>query len=67
MPYINWKKLKERVSLRDILDHYGLAEGLTETPHGFEGECPFCESRAFKANTEKVTVQVSLPNNGLAR
>ncbi|CRI66941.1 hypothetical protein THIOKS13320013 [Thiocapsa sp. KS1] len=53
MPYIDWKKLKERVSLRDILDHYGLAEGLTETPHGFEGECPFCESRAFKANTEK--------------
>jgi hypothetical protein len=53
MPYIDWKKLKERVSLRDILDHYGLTEGLTETPHGFEGECPFCASRAFKANTEK--------------
>jgi len=53
MPYIDWKKLKERVSLRDILDHYGLVEGLTETPHGFEGACPFCESHAFKANTEK--------------
>jgi hypothetical protein len=53
MPYIDWKKLKERVSLRDILDHYGLADGLTETLHGFGGECPFCGSNAFKANTEK--------------
>lgn len=53
MPYLDWKKLKERVSLRDILDHYGLADGLTEIPHGLGGECPFCGSNAFKANTEK--------------
>lgn len=53
MSYIDWKKLKERVSLRDILDHYGLLGDLTEAAHGFEGVCPFCESRAFKANTEK--------------
>lgn len=53
MSYIDWKKLKERVSLRDILDHYGLLGDLTEAAHGFEGVCPFCESRSFKANTEK--------------
>ena len=53
MPYIDWKKLKERVSLRDILDHYGLTEGLTESHRGYEGECPLCGSHAFKVNREK--------------
>jgi hypothetical protein len=53
MSYIDWKKLKERVSLRDILDHYDVIEGLKETPQGFEGTCPVCGSHAFKANREK--------------
>lgn len=53
MPYIDWKKLKQRVSLREILTHYGLLDGLTETAQGYEGECPFCGSNAFKGNAAK--------------
>ena len=53
MAYINFKKLKNRVSITDVLDHYLLREGLEETAQGFAGECPFCESNAFKVNTEK--------------
>jgi hypothetical protein len=53
MPFIDWKKLKERVSLRDILDHYQLTGGLKETPQGLEGDCPLCGSHAFKVNREK--------------
>ncbi len=53
MPYIDWRKLKARVSLVEILVHYDLLGGLTETAHGLEGLCPFCGSKAFKVNTEK--------------
>lgn len=53
MSYIDWKKLKERVSLRDILDHYDLLSDLEEAPHGYAGSCPFCGSNAFKVNVEK--------------
>ncbi len=53
MPYIDWKKLKARVSLREILAHYGLLGELTDTAHGFEGVCPLCGSKAFKVNVEK--------------
>ena len=53
MAYVNFKKLKERVSLTRILEHYGLIESLTETSQGYEGACPICGSDAFKANTEK--------------
>jgi len=50
---VNFKKLKDRVSLIRILEHYGLIESLTETQQGYEGSCPICGSDAFKANTEK--------------
>jgi hypothetical protein len=53
MRYVNFKKLKDRVSLTDVLEHYGLIESLTETPQGYEGVCPICGDSAFKANTEK--------------
>ena len=53
MTYVNWKKLKERVSIGDILTHYNLVETLRETRNGYEGPCPFCGSSAFKVNTEK--------------
>jgi len=53
MTYVNFKKLKDRVSLTRILEHYGLIESLTGTPQGYEGACPICGSDAFKANIEK--------------
>jgi hypothetical protein len=53
MAYVNFKKLKEHVSLTRILEHYGLIESLSETTQGYEGVCPVCGSTAFKANTEK--------------
>jgi len=53
MTYVNFKKLKDRVSLTRILEHYGLIESLSETTQGYEGVCPICGSDAFKANTEK--------------
>jgi hypothetical protein len=53
MPYVHFKKLKERVSLAQILEHYALRESLAETSTGYEGVCPICDSNAFKVNTEK--------------
>lgn len=53
MPYIDWKKLKGRVALAEILAHYGLLGDLAESAHGFEGVCPLCGSKAFKVNVEK--------------
>jgi hypothetical protein len=53
MGYIDWKKLKARVPLPDVLAHYGLFDEFTATPQGYEGTCPFCGSSAFKVNTEK--------------
>jgi hypothetical protein len=53
MAYIDWKKLKVRVALPDLLAHYGLMDVLHATPQGYEGTCPFCGSSAFKVNTEK--------------
>jgi hypothetical protein len=51
--YIDFKKLKARVSIREILVHYGLLTGLEETPQGYQGTCPFCGSNAFKVNTDQ--------------
>jgi hypothetical protein len=53
MAYIDFRKLKGRVSIEDILTHYGLLEGLEEARHGYGGICPFCGSNAFKVNVEK--------------
>jgi hypothetical protein len=53
MPNVNFKKLKERVPLTDVLEHYDLLSTLEESPQGYEGECPFCGSDAFKVNTQK--------------
>lgn len=53
MAYIDWKKLKARVPIADVLTHYGLASTLRPNVKGFEGTCPFCGSKAFKVNTEK--------------
>ena len=53
MAYIDFKKLKGRVPITDVLAHYGILEGLEEAAHGYEGTCPFCGSKAFKVNVEK--------------
>lgn len=53
MAYIDFKKLKGRVPITDVLTHYGILEGLDEARHGLEGTCPFCGSNAFKVNVKK--------------
>lgn len=55
MPYIDFKQLKTRVSIADILTHYGLLDALTETEQGYEGECPFCGHTSLKVNASKNT------------
>lgn len=55
--YIDFKKLKSRVSMGDILDHYGLTETLErKNDHTLVGPCPITgstNSTAFKVNEEK--------------
>lgn len=53
MGYIDFAKLKARVPIARVLDHFGLLGELSETPQGYAGVCPFCGSNAFKVNTEK--------------
>jgi hypothetical protein len=53
MAYIDFKKLKGRVPIADILAHYGLLDGLEESSQGYEGCCPFCGSGSFKVNVER--------------
>jgi len=53
MAYIDWKKLKVRVPLRDVLEHYGVFATCKETPQGYEGVCPLCGSSSLKVNREK--------------
>ena len=53
MAYIDFKKLKGRVSIEDILAHYGLFDELEESAQGYEGACPFCGSGSFKVNVER--------------
>lgn len=53
MAYVDWKKLKARVPIADVIGHYGLTATLRPTAKGFEGACPFCGSTSFKVNTEK--------------
>jgi hypothetical protein len=54
--YVDFKKLKARVSMRDLLDHYGLTDQMEEkSADTLVGPCPITgsESQAFKVNTEK--------------
>lgn len=53
MAYIDWKKLKARVPLKDVLERYGVFAACRETPQGYEGVCPLCGSGSFKVNREK--------------
>lgn len=54
--YVDFKKLKARVSMRDLLDHYELTDQMEEkSADTLVGPCPITgsESQAFKVNTEK--------------
>lgn len=55
--YVDFKALKERISMREILDHYGLTEQMeAKGDHTLVGRCPFTDSTsttAFKANLER--------------
>ena len=54
--YVDFKKLKARISMRDLLDHYELTDQMEEkSADTLVGPCPITgsESQAFKVNTEK--------------
>ena len=54
--YVDFKKLKSRVSMRDLLHHYELTDQMEEkSENTLVGPCPITgsESQAFKVNTEK--------------
>jgi hypothetical protein len=54
--YVDFKKLKARVSMRDLLDHYELTDQMEEkSADTLVGPCPITgsESQAFKVSTEK--------------
>jgi len=54
--YVDFKKLKARVSMRDLLDHYELTDQMEEkNSNTLVGPCPITgsQSQAFKVNTEK--------------
>lgn len=54
--YVDFKKLKARVSMRDLLNHYELTDQMEEeSSDTLVGQCPITgsQSQAFKVNTEK--------------
>lgn len=55
--YVDFKKLKARISMRDLLDHYELTETMeAKDETTLIGRCPITESNsdtAFKVNTAK--------------
>jgi len=54
--YVDFKKLKARVSMRDLLDHYEWTGQMeTKNSNTLAGPCPITgsQSQAFKVNTEK--------------
>ena len=38
--WVDFKTIKEKVSMEMVLSHYGLLAGLKQTTHGFRGPCP---------------------------
>lgn len=53
--FVDFRKLKEQVGIRRILERYGLREGLAEQGDRLSGRCPFCEgeSESFRVSQEK--------------
>ncbi len=45
--YIDYRAIKDRVSIRDALAHYGLLNRMVEKPNGqLFGNCPFHDSKS---------------------
>ena len=59
--YVSFKEIKSRVSIEDVLDHYGLLDKLKRKRDELTGRCPFPghEDRraSFSANTTKNVFQ----------
>ena len=56
MPKIDFKALKDRVSLKDILDHYGILEKLNQKGQSLRGKCPLHDGdneTSFSVSLEK--------------
>ena len=53
--WVDFKKIKSNVSMRDILDRYGLLEGLKQKGDELIGLCPFHKETegSFRANLKK--------------
>ena len=53
--WVDFKEIKSRVSLKDILAHYGLLEGLKQKGDELSGLCPFHKETkgSFRANLAK--------------
>jgi DNA primase len=54
---LSFKQLKERISLEQVLRHYGLFDGLQLKGKSHRGPCPFCEA------TDGTPFSVSLEKN----
>jgi len=53
--YIDFKRLKEQVGIRRVLEHYGLIEALKEQGERLSGRCPLCEGEgdSLRVSQEK--------------
>lgn len=54
--WVDFKAVKEAVSMQAVLDHYGLSNGLRRNGNELRGRCPIHggkESESFQANTQK--------------
>jgi len=54
---LDFKKLKQQVSLERVLNHYEILDNLTQRGKSLRGNCPFCE------DSEKYPFSVSLEKN----
>ncbi len=53
--WVSYEELKRKVSIADILEHYGLLKGLRRRGDELIGLCPFHRERkgSFRANVQK--------------
>jgi DNA primase len=54
--WVNYRELKEAVSLEQVLEHYGLLQSLTRKGDNLEGACPIHggqSPRQFRVSTTK--------------
>lgn len=56
--WVDFEEIKATIAMKDVLDHYGLAEGLKQKGDELVGFCPIHDKKhynenAFSANTEK--------------